>query len=157
MKRAAKFVLLMLIPLLSCFQCEDEAPAPPDCDPASIQTITTQEISPVLIGSQPGDQLGSRVFQVNSSAELLAAVPAEELKSLNIDFSRYTLLGGISRNSAGARVRSQLITLDCNDAYTYSATVETIPGQSPTNLFFGLLVPKLPPRTNVLFDFHVKP
>jgi hypothetical protein len=157
MKRAARFILLMCIPLLCCFQCGEEPPLPPDCEPASLQTITSQDITPVLIGSQPGDPSGARVFQANSLTEVLAAVPAPELNSLSIDFSRYTLLGGIFRNHTGARVRSQAVTLDCNGVYTYYATVETVSGQSPTNLFFGLLVPKLPTGTKALFNLQAIP
>lgn len=154
MKRAPKIALLLLSPLLCCFQCEKEDLPLKECDPTEIQTLTTQEVSPVFIEPQSGTQQGTRLFQVNSFTELAAAVPSAQLGNLPIDFSRYTLLGGVSVHSSGISIRPQLVTLDCNGIYTYSAKLEDGPILRPTALFFGVLVPKLPQGANVLFDLH---
>lgn len=153
MKRVTRFAFLLLSPLLCCFQCEKEE-VYTICAPEDIQEVATQEIGPVHLSSSLDGQPETKAFQANSQAELAAAVPSDQLQALNIDFARYTLVGGISRRAGGISVSSQKVTLDCRNMYTYSVRLADSPTLSPTNLFFGLLVPKLPKGTTFSYEIH---
>ncbi|UOG72887.1 hypothetical protein MTX78_12185 [Hymenobacter tibetensis] len=153
MNRIIRLTLFVLSPLLCCFQCEKESPYVA-CAPEEIQAVTTQEIAPVHFTPQANTRLETRAFQVNSLAELTAIVPADQLQGLNIDFALYTLVGGVSHRSGGISVTSQQVTQDCRDGYTYSARLADSPTLSPTNLLFGVLIPKLPKGTMISYELQ---
>jgi hypothetical protein len=129
---------------LVCLSCEKE-----NCGSAELATVPSQPL--VTRPAQHSTPNGTQTFVINSKSEL-APYGGLASNADTVNFTRYTLLGGISSRNGGVFVGAQSVTVDCQGTYTYSVTVGDGATLAPSTCLFGVLVPKLSSNTKVKFN-----
>jgi len=142
------FLLALLLPSLLNTGCEKEN----TCGPDEMVNLTSQALTNVY-ERNTSKSTGTQTFVVNSQAEL------EKLGNYathiqKVDFTQYTLLCGVTTAPGGVSVHDQRFQRDCNDRYVYSTRISPGVVTAPTSCFFGLLVDKLPSKTDVKFNLQ---
>ena len=96
----------------------------------------------------------SKSYVVDSEAQYAALFGSGQLPV--IDFNRFTLLTGKISSSSGGYVASQQVVQTCK-GYTCTVRIGTGPATVALPIPYSILVPKLSPNAQVMFDVQLIP
>lgn len=146
--KTSSWVYLCVGSLLLSTGCEKEAA----CGAAEPTILPLQVLAPRLGQATSGLPKSNQTFVANSAAELAAILPAAYVPTPALDFTRYTLLGGLATRRGGVAAWKHQVVQDCRGTIIYSAQVVDGNIQMPSTLFYGVLVDKLPHNATIKFD-----